>query len=513
MKLISGTAMRLVDKRAIEEMGIPEAVLVEGAGRELGDYAIDCLVSTRGKIVILVGKGNNGADGLAAARYILRRYYPVTIVLAEPATSFGPGAALQLRIDKNYPMKILQWPDQEAEVLRECEESVMFIDALLGTRFHGSVREPIRSLITKLSGMDKKVVAADIPSGVEADTGRVDIALKAEMTVTMIAPKPGLYLYPGAQYAGKVIVGNLQTPPSLVEDAPSKEFLLDPFLIRDWLPRRPKNSHKGMNGKIAVVAGSLGYAGAAEMCSKAVVRAGGGLVSLYTQKEVLEPLIIKSREVMVRPLDLTAPDKVLDILNTYEVLAVGPGMGKSPVAGECLQKVLPQFEGPIVLDADGLNLLAGQDDLLRSLKQKIFTPHPGEMARLLGCSVGDVLKNPVEKALEGAEWWQAVVVLKCAPTIIALPDGTVYLNSTGNEGMATGGCGDVLTGTIAGLLGQGLPLDKAACCGVYVHGKAGDLAAEKGKIGMQAGDLLVRLPEAIDDALHYRLMLDDDTFA
>lgn len=513
MKLIPGKLMSQVDKRAIEEMGIPEAVLIEGAGRELGDYADDAMIDHKGTIVILVGKGNNGADGLAAARFLLRRRHHVVLVLAEPEASFGPGAAGQLRIDKNYPMKIYQWPDQEAEILDECKNCAMLIDALLGTRFHGSVREPIRSLIGKLSGLDKKVVAVDVPSGVEADTGRVDIALHADITVTMIAPKPGLYLYPGANYAGHIVVGDLQTPPSLVEQAPSKEFRLDPFMIRDWLPRRPWNSHKGMNGKIGVVAGSLGYAGAAEMCSKAVVRAGGGLVSLYTQKEVLEPLIIKSREVMVRPLDLTAPDKVRDILKEYEVVAAGPGMGKSSVAGKCLEAVLPQLEVPIVLDADGLNLLAGKDDLLRSLKQKIFTPHPGEMARLMGCSVKEVLEHPMEIALDGAAKWNAVVVLKCAPTLIALPDGTLYMNSTGNSGMATGGCGDVLTGTIAGLLGQGLTLERAACCGVYVHGKAGDLAAVNGKIGLQAGDLLDQLPRAIDETLNYRLSYGEDEFA
>ncbi len=513
MKLIPGKMMSQVDKRAIEEMGIPEAVLIEGAGRELGDYADGAMLDHKGTIVILVGKGNNGADGLAAARYLLRHRYTVVLVLAEPAASFGPGAAGQLRIDKNYPMKIYQWPDQETEILEECANCAMLIDALLGTRFHGSVREPIRSLIQTLSGLDKKVIAVDIPSGVEADTGRVDLALKADLTVTMIAPKPGLYLYPGASYTGRIAVGDLQTPPSLVEEAPSKEFRLDPFMIRDWLPVRPKNSHKGMNGKIGVVAGSLGYAGAAEMSSKAVVRAGGGLVSLYTQKEVLEPLIVKSREVMVRPLDLTEPDKVLDILKGYDVVAAGPGMGKSPEAGKCLASVLPRLDVPIVVDADGLNLLAGQDDLLRSLKQKIFTPHPGEMARLMGCSVREVATHAMEIAVEGAAKWNAVVVLKCAPTLIALPDGTLYMNSTGNEGMATGGCGDVLTGTIAAFLGQGLTLEQAACCGVYIHGKAGDLAAKNGKIGMQAGDLLDRLPQAIDQAQRFRLEYGEGEFA
>lgn len=512
MKLISGTAMRQVDKTAIEEMGIPEAVLVENAGRAVARAAHEYL-GGHGTVTVLTGKGNNGADGLAAARFLVKKGYKVNLVLAEPEASFGGGAALELQICKYFPMTLLHYPEEKDTVYEAIDHSSLLLDSLLGTRFHGIIREPMHTLVEYCSKTAVPVIAVDIPSGIESDTGRRELSLKAIATVTMIAPKPGLYLYPGAAYTGRIILADLNTPPALVEQADSKEYLLDPCMIREWLPVRPKNSHKGKNGKIGVVAGSLGYAGAAEMCSKAVVRSGGGLVSLYTQEEVLEPLIIKSREVMVRPLDLTAPDRVGDILKEYEVLAAGPGMGKSPAAGNCLAEVLPRFNGPLVLDADGLNLLAGKDDLLRSLKQKIFTPHPGEMARLMGCSVGEVLRQPVEKALEGAARWQAVVVLKCTPTVIALPDGTVYLNSTGNEGMATGGCGDVLTGTIAGLLGQGLSLARAACCGVYIHGLAGDLAAENGKIGMQAGDLLDKLPRAIAETQNYRAAEGEDLFA
>jgi len=512
MKLISGTAMRQVDKTAIEEMGIPEAVLVENAGRAVA-RAADHMLGGQGRITVLTGKGNNGADGLAAARFLVKKGYKVTLVLAEPEASFGPGAALELRICKQFPMEILHYPAEKDQVREAVKTSSLLLDSLLGTRFHGVIREPMHTLVKECGDSGIPVLAVDIPSGIEADTGRRELSLKAAATVTMIAPKPGLYLYPGAAYTGKIILADLNTPPCLVAEAPGKEYRLDPAMIRDWLPVRPKNSHKGMNGKIGVVAGSLGYAGAAEMCSKAVVRSGGGLVSLYTRKEVLEPLIIKSTEVMVRPLDLADPDQVLAALREYDVLAVGPGMGKSPEVGECLARVLPRFDGPIVLDADGLNLLAGRDDVLSSLKQKIFTPHPGEMARLLGCPVREVLQQPLEKALEGAARWQAVVVLKCAPTVIALPDGTLYMNSTGNEGMATGGSGDVLTGTIAGFLGQKLSLQEAACCGVYIHGLAGDLAAANGKIGMQAGDLLYRLPQAIDKAKKYVPVLGASEFA
>lgn len=487
--------MKKVDTKAIGEMGIPEAVLIENAGRAVADAALELLGNPREKrVILLIGKGNNGGDGLAAARFLLKRGALVTLVLAEAPESFGPGAALQYKICQSFPFTILRWEKDQNEVLQACAQGDLFIDALLGTSFHGKVREPIRSLLETLQMVPVPVLAVDIPSGVEADHGYTDLALHARATVTMIAPKPGLYLYPGAEYTGKIILADLNTPPSLVLEAESSAELLTEDLVRHVLPKRPPNAHKGMNGRVGILAGSLGYAGAAELCSKAAVRAGAGLVTLYTQPEVLQPLIIKSTEVMVRPVT----EASLKAFRAYDVVAAGPGAGKAPETVQYLRELLPQLDQPLVLDADGLNALAGDDVLLRSLKKKIFTPHPGEMARLLGKTAGEILQDPVQAAREGAARWDAVVVLKSTPTVVALPNGQVFLNTTGNEGMATGGCGDVLTGTIAALLGQGLDLGQAACCGVYLQGLAGDLAAGHGKIGLAAGDLVFQLPAALE---------------
>lgn len=487
--------MKKVDTKAIGEMGIPEAVLIENAGRAVADAALELLGNPREKrVILLIGKGNNGGDGLAAARFLLKRGALVTLVLAEAPESFGPGAALQYKICQSFPFTILRWEKDQNEVLQACAQGDLFIDALLGTSFHGKVREPIRSLLETLQMVPVPVLAVDIPSGVEADHGYTDLALHARATVTMIAPKPGLYLYPGAGYTGKIILADLNTPPSLVLEAESSAELLTEDLVRHVLPKRPPNAHKGMNGRVGILAGSLGYAGAAELCSKAAVRAGAGLVTLYTQPEVLQPLIIKSTEVMVRPVT----EASLKAFRAYDVVAAGPGAGKAPETVQYLRELLPQLDQPLVLDADGLNALAGDDVLLRSLKKKIFTPHPGEMARLLGKTAGEILQDPVQAAREGAARWDAVVVLKSTPTVVALPNGQVFLNTTGNEGMATGGCGDVLTGTIAALLGQGLDLSQAACCGVYLQGLAGDLAASHGKIGLAAGDLVLQLPAALE---------------
>lgn len=487
--------MKKVDTKAIGEMGIPEAVLIENAGRAVADAALELLGNPREKrVILLIGKGNNGGDGLAAARFLLKRGALVTLVLAEAPESFGLGAALQYKICQSFPFTILRWEKDQNEVLQACAQGDLFIDALLGTSFHGKVREPIRSLLETLQMVPVPVLAVDIPSGVEADHGYTDLALHARATVTMIAPKPGLYLYPGAEYTGKIILADLNTPPSLVLEAESSAELLTEDLVRHVLPKRPPNAHKGMNGRVGILAGSLGYAGAAELCSKAAVRAGAGLVTLYTQPEVLQPLIIKSTEVMVRPVT----EASLKAFRAYDVVAAGPGAGKAPETVQYLRELLPQLDQPLVLDADGLNVLAGDDVLLRSLKKKIFTPHPGEMARLLGKTAGEILQDPVQAAREGAARWDAVVVLKSTPTVVALPNGQVFLNTTGNEGMATGGCGDVLTGTIAALLGQGLDLGQAACCGVYLQGLAGDLAAGHGKIGLAAGDLVLQLPAALE---------------
>lgn len=501
MKLIKGSVMKSVDARAINEIGMAEAVLVENAGRAVCEGALELLEGDARdrKITVLSGKGNNGADGLAAARDLAAEGAQVSVILAEPPAAFGPGAALQLRILQYMPgCTFVEWAKEPERALSLCRESDLILDGLLGTSFHGVPREPLKSLIEAVNDLHKTVLAIDIPSGVEADTGASVLALQADVTVTMIAPKHGLYLYPGARYAGEIYLAGLNVPPCLVEEAPGAEYLLEPEMVRDWLPRRRADAHKGVNGRIAVLAGSLGYAGAAELCSKAVVRAGGGLVTLYTRQEVLEPLIIKNTEVMVRPQPSFDPKDLLPLLANADVVAAGPGMGKDPRTQQLLRELLPQLDQPLVLDADGLNALAGQDDLLRSLKRKIFTPHPGEMARLLGRPIGEILKHPLECAREGAEKWQAVVVLKCTPAVIALLTGELYINTTGNAGMATGGCGDVLTGTVAALLGQGLNLEKAACCAVYAHGLAGDLAAEeRGQIGLKAGDLLEQLPQAI----------------
>ena len=370
MKLIASEAMKKVDTKAIGEMGIPEAVLIENAGRAVADAAADLMGDPREKrVILLIGKGNNGGDGLAAARFLLKRGALVTLVLAEAPESFGPGAALQYKICQSFPFTILRWEKDQNEVLQACAQADLFIDALLGTSFHGKVREPIRSLLETLQMVPVPVLAVDIPSGVEADHGYTDLALHARATVTMIAPKPGLYLYPGAGTPGRSSCGSEY--PALPGAGSGKQCRAPdgrpgPARAAQTAPQ----CHKGMNGRVGILAGSLGYAGAAELCSKAAVRAGAGLVTLYTQPEVLQPLIIKSTEVMVRPVT----EASLKAFRSFDVVAAGPGAGKAPETVQYLRELLPQLSQPLVLDADGLNALAGMMPCCSPSRKKSLPP-------------------------------------------------------------------------------------------------------------------------------------------
>lgn len=498
MKLFLADEMHKLDAKAIKEIGMPELVLMENAGRGITEAVEEYLEEIEGRhIVILAGKGNNGGDGLVAARLLAKAGAEVTVVLAEAAEKLSASTFTEYQILQQCLVEILFWDETlktQDYILEACLEANVVIDALLGTGFKGKLHGNYEEIITALPE-EIPVIAVDIPSGVEADTGRVDKALPAVLTVTMIAPKLGLYLYPGAAYSGDVWVADLGSPGILVEAAACKHFLLTSELIQQLLPQRAPTAHKGTNGRIALLAGSRGYVGAAELVSKAAVRAGSGLVHLYTSPETVDILSMKLTEIMVEAMDMSATTE------GFDALGIGPGLGKNVALQEALRKYLLGTTTPLVIDADGLNAFVGYEEELTKVQQKILTPHPAELARLLAVTTQEILQDPIGYAKLAAAKFQGIVLLKTVPAMVALPSGTVYLNTSGNEGMATGGCGDVLTGIITALLGQHLDLAEAALCGMYIHGRAGDLAAQRGKIGMKAGDLIDWLPQAIDMVL------------
>ena len=516
MQILLAKEMRALDRAAEEEIGIPGLVLMENAGRAVADEAEKMLgTCCHKRIVIFAGKGNNGGDGSGAGRWLHNRGAEVTLVLACAAEELSGSAADELQYYIACDATVLEVTDADdnlrfAEIENLVLQADLLIDALLGTGFSGKMRP----LFIRLCGCINRVketnpacgvLAVDIPTGVNADTGEADISsVRADTTVTMALPKLGLYLYPGAEYTGAIQVADIGMPASLLKETAGNRTLIIGDMVKTLLPDRPKNAHKGNAGRVAVIAGSYGYIGAAALSSFAAVKGGAGLVTLLTPENAREILAIKLTEVMVKGLPVSdnrlvteeALEVVSETLDKADVLAIGPGFGVSEETGDLIREILVATAVPCVIDADAITALKDHTELLsHMLAEKVLTPHPGEMSRITGIRVAEIEKNRVEVARLYAEKWQAVIVLKGVPTVIALPDGTVYLNNTGTPAMATGGSGDVLTGLIAALTSQGLSVADAAVAGVYLHGLAGELAA-KGSIGMAASELLMMLPEA-----------------
>ncbi len=516
MQILLAEEMRALDRAAEEEIGIPGLVLMENAGRAVADAAEKLLGSCcHKKVLIFAGKGNNGGDGSGAGRWLHNRDAEVTLVLACTAEELSGSAADELQYYIACGATVLGVTDADdnlrfAEIENLALQADLLIDALMGTGFSGKMRPLFIRLCGCINRVKEKnpackVLAVDIPTGVNADTGEVDgSAVRADTTVTMALPKLGLYLYPGAEHTGAVQVADIGMPASLLKEAAGNRILLTKELVKALLPDRPKNAHKGSAGRVMVVAGSCGYVGAAALSSFAAVKGGAGLVTLLTPENTREILAIKLTEVMVKGLPVSndrlvmeeAMEVVSEALEKADVLAIGPGFGVSEETGSLIREILVTTAVPCVIDADAITALKDHTELLsHMLAEKVLTPHPGEMARITGIRISEIEKNRVEVARLYAEKWQAVIVLKGVPTVIALPDGTVYLNTTGTPAMATGGSGDVLTGLIAALIGQGLTVADAAVSGVYLHGLAGELAA-KGSVGLAASEFLVMIPEA-----------------
>lgn len=510
MRLGYASEMRMFDKRADQEIGIPLLVLMENAGRAIADKAAQMLGGVAGKrIVIFAGRGNNGGDGFAAARLLAcedARVEVYTVAALRDLNSDTTSLQLQIckrsQVDVTYLGEESVWSVAE----RHTERAALIIDALLGTNFRGEL-DPIHRRVCRLiNSVDTPVLSIDLPSGVSADNGCADVdAVCADATVTMVLPKPGLYLYPGGGLTGEISVAAIGVPDNVVDDPANEKFLLMADVARALVPVRAGDCYKGDAGRIIVVAGSPGFIGAAALCATAALRSGAGLVSLYTPQAAQEPLAIKLTEVMVQGLPelrrgvigSEALECLLPVTNAADVLAIGPGLGTSPETCEQVRELLLKAQVPVVIDADALTALVGHTEILNQMQvEKVLTPHPGEMARLIGLSAPEVNERRIELAIKYAAEWNAVLVLKGAPTIVGCPDGAMYVNASGNCAMATAGCGDVLTGVIAGFIAQGVPPQEAALAGVYLHGAAGDLAADNKGIGIMAGDLLEYLPRA-----------------
>jgi hydroxyethylthiazole kinase-like uncharacterized protein yjeF len=510
MNIVTAQQMKNIDRRAIRSFGIPGTVLMENAAAAVMtsmETFFDGLDGVR--VGVLCGKGNNGGDGLALARRLRIRGVPVRVALLASFDEIKGEAKVNLSILRKMDVEILQNASVRslADIL---DWSEIIVDALLGI----GLSSPLKGIYARAVGMinlsDAPVVAIDIPTGINADTGAVmGTAIRADLTVSMAFLKFGLVLYPGADYAGAVRVAEIGIPFEVADEEHLSASLLDRDAVMDLFIGRSSEAHKGDFGHLMVIAGSPGKAGAAILAAQGALRTGVGLVSVaipnslvpIIQAQVAEAMCIASAESIDGTLGIGAEAELIKSMRTKSACAIGPGLSTHNETVQAVRNLIPRLTVPAVIDADGLNALAGFTDLLNRVKTPlVLTPHPGEMGRLLGVSSDDVQRDRIAVASKFARKHNATVVLKGAATVVSTPHGWVYINSTGNPGMASGGTGDALTGMIGSFLAQGYSASQAACLGVYLHGLAGDLAAQdKGEQSMIAGDLIERIPQAFKD--------------
>ncbi|MGI6434485.1 MAG: NAD(P)H-hydrate dehydratase [Syntrophomonadaceae bacterium] len=511
MKLVNSQEMKQIDHQAIHEYGISGLVLMENAGIRTVEVIEELLEITTGKtVLVLAGRGNNGGDGLVIARHLMNAGAQVFVFLLAQADQLPSDAQTNYNILQRMGGQLYALEDEsDLDGLMICLlNSDLIVDALYGNGFRGSLSAYEARIAEMINWSKSPVVAVDIPSGVEADTGRVHgIAIKAAYTVCFGLPKIGLVLEPGKDYAGTLSVADISIPRALLVDNKLKNNLITADMVRPLIKARPAESHKGSFGHALVMGGSVGLTGAVAMAAYAALRSGAGLVTAALPGSLVGVVDGVLTEVMITPLPeageavigLEALAVIDNLMGTVSVAAIGPGLSDHPEAAAVLGHILTRAGIPLVIDADGLNALAGNTDIFIGRQVPIvLTPHPGEMSRLTGKSIAEIQANRLEVARHYARQWGVTLVLKGNKTVVADPFGNVYINITGNPGMATAGSGDVLCGIITGLIAQGLKATQAAVAGVYLHGLAGDrAAAQKGQRGLLAGDLIAALPDIL----------------
>jgi hydroxyethylthiazole kinase-like uncharacterized protein yjeF len=508
--VVTAREMAEMDRYSIETLKIPGLILMENAGIGIVRSALAILGRFENKkVAIFCGPGNNGGDGYVVARHLINAgAWVETFILAAREKIRGDALAnLVILENMNHQPSFI---DKMPVALHHTPD--LIIDALLGTGVKGALKGIIAEAVRFINDQSAPILVVDIPTGVDADTGSVDgPAIRASRTATMALLKRGLLLSPGREQAGIVDIVDISMPESVASLKDSKTYFIERPDIGSKLPKRSPDAYKNQCGTAGVLAGSTGFTGAAALTAEAVLRAGAGLCYLMTPEKLNVIYETKLTEVITVPFnDLSSgvfhsanfPD-MLPKLQEQDAVAIGPGIGQLEKTAELVHELLSKLSKPMVLDADGLNVCAGQLDLIKKYKgDLVITPHPGELARLAGVKVSNILADRIEFARRFAMEIGKIVVLKGGPSLIAMPDGRLYLNSTGNAGMATAGSGDVLTGLITGLLAQGCPAQDAALAGVFIHGLAGDMAAnELGQHGLLAGDILKWTPKAIQSLL------------
>ena len=512
MKLVTAKEVRALEAQAMTQCKIPGIVLMENAGLAVVVAGQELVGDYRGKrVVVLAGTGNNGGDGLVVARHVANRGGEARVYL------LGMKEAMQSDARTNYdilthmgvPMQNIS-EDGLAVLAAELATAELIVDALFGTGFVGQITGLAQDVVHFVNGAGRPVLAVDVPSGLIADTGEVlGPCVKANATVTFGLPKLGLYLDPGARYAGTVKVADISLPYNIVAASRFRHNLITQAWCQGLLPARSPDSHKGTFGRVLAVGGSTGMSGAVCLAAQAALRSGAGLVAVALPKTLQHIAAQQSSEIITHGLEdvdgghisTAAAEETVALAARASVVVLGMGLGRHEETLAWLRQVLPEIRVPLILDADALSGLAGHTALLAQHRGPIVvTPHPGEMARLSGLSVDEIQRRRVDVARHYAVEWKCTVVLKGARTVVADPGGEVYLNQSGNPGMATAGMGDVLAGVISALIAHRLNPSLAAALGVYAHGTAGDMAAQaKGFMGLTASDVVAQLPDVWRD--------------
>ena len=509
MKVISRDSMKTADRKTIEEYGLPGAVLMETAGMRIAEF-VNSVMPDNNRIVILAGYGNNGGDGLVAARLLKKAGYSVSLWCAAKPGGYKAEAANQEKYLKKsgFAMNYLTEKNGLESLMGEVNNAGLVIDALLGIGADREVTGLTADLINITNDSKVPVLAVDIPSGVDADSGAIlGTAVKADWTITFAAPKPGMFMHPGAALTGKVFVADIHIPDSLLKE--EKVELVTPAFVREVMPVRPPDAHKGSVGRTLIVAGSPGMTGAAVLTAESALKCGSGLVYLAVPESICPEVEAKTMEVIIVPLpeqqkgiiSLEAVDEILLKAKECDALAVGPGLDTGEVTSELINKLIHLSPVPLVLDAGALAALGQKMNILRSARHTpVITPHPGEMSRLTGVPAGQIQSSRIDVAIKNARLWECIIILKGSNTVIATPGGQVGINPTGSQALATAGAGDLLTGMVTSFIAQGMAYSDASRAAAFMHGLAGDLVPD-GR-GHMARDVLNQYKEAF----HY---LDD----
>jgi len=533
--------MRKIEQITVEELGIPSVLLMENASINIAKHCFKFLGNCKNpKVLVVCGSGNNGGDGLALARHLHVKGIDTKVILTggiksvknehqtspqKESAGSGCDAAVNLEIIKNLNIPILSIPDTESNINdnsinascsarlcgNELESYDLIVDAVFGTGLTRNIEGNVKRLIEEINCYAKYVISADIPSGVHSDTGRImGCAVKANETVTFGFPKTGIFLYPGAEYAGKVHIEDISIPHNLIDRIETKTRVLTDSEAMDILPFRKRRSNKGDFGKVLVFAGSNEMPGAAALACSAAYMTGCGFVCACAVQNAASVIRHWQREVVTRilpdkngmyckeSLSAWSKDCITDIgglsddIKSASAIVLGPGIGRSSDVTEFVYHLLRKIKAPVVLDADALFAISENVNVLKELKVPcVITPHPGEMRRLTNLSVNEILCDTKGAASGFAKEFNVIVLLKDAHTVIANPHGDIYINTTGNNALSKAGTGDVLTGMIAGFIAQGVNIYEASVLGAYFHGKSCEAACvSKSQYGITASDII-----------------------